>query len=59
MLELDLVNHAKVSLEKAELGEHQAGVCLCLDISGSMHRLYGSESVQDVRPPPESQRTQR
>lgn len=43
---VSLVKQAKVSLEKAGLGEHQARVCLCLDISGSMHRLYSTGIVQ-------------
>src|SRR5574338_123833 len=43
---VSLVKQAKVSLEKSGLGEHRAKVCLCLDISGSMHKLYAAGLVQ-------------
>ncbi len=43
---LPLVRKAAVSLEKAGLSAHRARVCLCLDISGSMHSLYKSGAVQ-------------
>lgn len=43
---VSLVKKAGVSLEKAGLGAHRARVCLCLDISGSMHTLYKSGAVQ-------------
>jgi stress response protein SCP2 len=39
---LSLTKQAAVSLEKRGLGEHTARVALCLDISGSMGRLYRS-----------------
>lgn len=44
---LDLSKKAKVSLEKVGLQHHQAKVALCLDISGSMSRLYSSGKIQD------------
>lgn len=43
---VSLVKKAKISLEKAGLADHQARVCLCLDISGSMDRLYKTGAVQ-------------
>lgn len=43
---LSLVKKASVSLEKAGLSAHRARVCLCLDISGSMHTLYKKGAVQ-------------
>lgn len=43
---VSLVKQAKVSLEKTGLGRHRARVCLCLDISGSMHTLYKQGAVQ-------------
>jgi len=43
---LDLTKKAAVSLEKRGLGEHTARVAICLDISGSMHRLYSSGKIQ-------------
>ena len=45
---LDLTKKAAVSLEKRGLGEHTAKVALCLDISGSMFRLYKSGKVQQL-----------
>jgi uncharacterized protein YegL len=42
---LSLTKHAAVSLEKRGLGEHTARVALCLDISGSMSRLYRSGKI--------------
>ncbi|MEO6881696.1 MAG: VWA domain-containing protein [Mycobacteriaceae bacterium] len=43
---LDLTKRASISLEKRGLGEHTAKVALCLDISGSMNRLYRNGSIQ-------------
>lgn len=43
---VSLVKKAAVSLEKAGLQDHQARVALCLDISGSMYKLYSSGKVQ-------------
>lgn len=43
---LSLVKQARVSLEKTGLSQHRARVCLCLDISGSMHALYQLGAVQ-------------
>lgn len=43
---VSLVKQAKISLEKAGLAEHRARVCLCLDISGSMSKLYKTGAVQ-------------
>ncbi len=43
---VNLVKQAGVSLDKAGLAGHRAKVCLCLDISLSMHRLYKSGLVQ-------------
>lgn len=42
---LSLTKKAAVSLEKRGLGEHTARVALCLDISGSMNRLYRNGSM--------------
>ena len=43
---LDLSKKALISLEKVGLAQHQAKVALCLDISGSMSRLYSSGKIQ-------------
>lgn len=43
---LDLSKKAKISLEKVGLQQHRAKVALCLDISGSMARLYSSGKIQ-------------
>lgn len=43
---VSLVKQAGVSLQKVGLLEHRAKVCLCLDISGSMGRLYKEGLVQ-------------
>ena len=43
---LDLSKKAAISLEKHGLGEHQAKVALCLDISYSMTSLYDSGMIQ-------------
>ncbi|MET3134217.1 stress response protein SCP2 [Oxalobacteraceae bacterium GrIS 1.11] len=43
---VNLVKQAGVSLQKAGLGQHRARVCLCLDISGSMDKLYRDGLVQ-------------
>jgi len=43
---VSLVKQAGVSLQKVGLHEHRAKVCLCLDISGSMGRLYRDGLVQ-------------
>ncbi|WP_219115925.1 VWA domain-containing protein [Janthinobacterium sp. UMAB-56] len=43
---VSLVKQAGVSLQKVGLSEHRAKVCLCLDISGSMGRLYKEGLVQ-------------
>jgi stress response protein SCP2 len=43
---VNLVKKAGISLEKKGLSEHRARVALCLDISGSMHRLYQEGKVQ-------------
>ncbi|GAB2910884.1 VWA domain-containing protein [Rhodococcus aerolatus] len=45
---LSLTKQAAVSLEKRGLGEHTAKVALCLDISGSMHRLYRNGSIAEL-----------
>jgi uncharacterized protein YegL len=45
---VNLVKTAKVSLEKANLGTHNARVALVLDISGSMDALYCSGKVQKL-----------
>ena len=43
---VSLVKSAGVSLAKAGLATHRAQVCLVLDISASMHKLYRSGQVQ-------------
>lgn len=43
---VSLVKQASVSLEKVGLSNHKARVCLVLDISGSMSRLYKEGLVQ-------------
>lgn len=43
---VSLVKQAGVSLQKAGLAQHRAKVCLCLDISGSMGKLYRDGLVQ-------------
>ncbi|MNT02816.1 von Willebrand factor type A domain protein [compost metagenome] len=43
---VSLVKQAGVSLQKVGLLDHRAKVCLCLDISGSMGRLYKEGLVQ-------------
>ena len=43
---ISLIKKAQVSLEKSGLGEHRAKVCLCLDISASMSRLYSQGQIQ-------------
>ncbi|QKY09588.1 VWA domain-containing protein [Janthinobacterium lividum] len=43
---VSLVKQAGVSLQKVGLLDHRAKVCLCLDISGSMGRLYIEGLVQ-------------
>ncbi|MFZ1389364.1 MAG: VWA domain-containing protein [Thiolinea sp.] len=43
---LSLAKKSAVSLAKVGLDSHQARVCLCLDISGSMHGLYRSGVIQ-------------
>ena len=43
---VSLVKQAGVSLQKVGLLDHRAKVCLCLDISGSMGRLYKDGLVQ-------------
>ncbi|GAB7190913.1 VWA domain-containing protein [Kineococcus sp. NUM-3379] len=45
---VSLVKTAALSLEKKGLGEHTARVALCLDISGSMARLYLSGKIQKL-----------
>ena len=45
---LSLTKQAAVSLEKRGLGEHTARVALCLDISGSMSRLYRSGKIAEL-----------
>ena len=45
---VNLVKKAGISLEKKGLSEHRARVALCLDISGSMNRLYQSGKVQEL-----------
>jgi len=42
----DLVKKADISLQKANLTNHQAQVALCLDVSGSMYSLYHSGKIQ-------------
>lgn len=43
---VSLVKQAQVSLKKVGLDSHRAKVALCLDISGSMYKLYGDGQVQ-------------
>lgn len=43
---VSLVKKATVSLDKVGLASHRAKVCLVLDISASMGRLYGAGLVQ-------------
>ncbi len=43
---VNLVKKAGISLEKRGLSEHRARVALCLDISGSMYKLYQQGKVQ-------------
>jgi len=43
---IDLAKKADISLQKANLTNHQAKVALCLDISGSMASLYSSGKIQ-------------
>jgi stress response protein SCP2 len=43
---LSLAKQAHVSLEKVKLTQHRAKVAICLDISGSMTRLYSSGKIQ-------------
>ena len=45
---VDLVKKAAISLDKKGLGEHTARVALCLDISGSMIRLYRDNKIQQL-----------
>lgn len=45
---VSLVKKAGITLEKKGLSEHRARVALCLDISGSMHRLYQQGKVQQL-----------
>lgn len=45
---LSLTKKAAATLEKRGLGEHTAKVALCLDISGSMYRLYKTGQVQQL-----------
>lgn len=43
---LSLAKKSAVSLAKVGLENHRAKVCLCLDISGSMNRLYREGLIQ-------------
>lgn len=43
---VDLVKKAGISLEKKGLSQERARVALCLDISGSMYKLYQEGKVQ-------------
>jgi stress response protein SCP2 len=43
---INLVKKAGISLEKKGLAEERARVALCLDISGSMYKLYQEGKVQ-------------
>lgn len=43
---INLAKKADIVLEKVNLTKHQARVALCLDISGSMSRLYASGTIQ-------------
>lgn len=44
---LDLSKKAKISLEKVGLQNHNAKVALCLDISGSMSKMYRTGKIQE------------
>lgn len=44
---LEEAQAVKDVLEKINLGQHQAQVALCLDISGTMHHLYTSGEIQE------------
>jgi stress response protein SCP2/uncharacterized protein YegL len=44
---VSLVKKVGISLDKAGLGQHRARVALCLDISGSMHKLYSSGKIDE------------
>lgn len=44
---VSLVKKVGISLEKAGLSQHRARVALCLDISGSMHKLYSSGKIAE------------
>ena len=44
---LDLSKKAKISLEKVGLQNHTAKVALCLDISGSMSKMYRTGKIQE------------
>lgn len=43
---IDLAKKVDISLQKANLTNHQAKVALCLNISGSMASLYSSGKIQ-------------
>jgi hypothetical protein len=43
---IDLAKKADISIQKANLTNHQAKVALCLDISASMNSLYSSGKIQ-------------
>ena len=43
---IDLSKKAQISLEKVGLQQHVAKVALCLDISGSMSKLYKTGKIQ-------------
>jgi hypothetical protein len=45
---INLAKKADISLQKANLRNHQAKVALCLDISGSMSFLYSSGKIQHL-----------
>ncbi len=45
---VDMVKKATISLEKRGMGEHTARVCLVLDISGSMGKMYRHGAVQKL-----------
>jgi hypothetical protein len=45
---LNLAKKADISLKKVNLTDHKAKVALCLDISGSMTRLYSSGKIQQL-----------
>ena len=44
---VSLVKKVGISLDKAGLGQHRARIALCLDISGSMHKLYSSGKIAE------------